>query len=284
MDAFQWQDDDAGALNLLPFGLDEALLPGETKQVHLFEARFLKLFEEAEAKHKGCVGQLLITPNGNVAAVTTLLEIEESRTQDVGVWARLRCVGRVRLKDVEQTDFGYARADVDLVTDRPSDPVGQDTLDACLEAHAACTTMERKLGRSGNSPSDLERVEWGHQENGKLSFGKGLDATRDARREMLCFRGLDSAPASGLDARMRRLWGASTEAEAEAMLLSFSAAAYLPPQERAMALLEEDTLERLQSATAFFREAQRRLAAELALSELSSDASSDGPSDANEEA
>ena len=48
MDAFSWQQQlsesqtTLAELNLLPFSLDEALLPGETKQVHLFEARFLE--------------------------------------------------------------------------------------------------------------------------------------------------------------------------------------------------------------------------------------------------
>ena len=142
MDAFAWREAEVNELNLLPFGLDEALLPGETKQVrglgfsqmgarashlrrntmpsracaaqvHLFEARFLELFVEAEAKHKGCVGQMLVLPSNGVASVTSLLEIEESRRQEFGVWARLRCVGRVRLKEAEATDFGFVRAQVD---------------------------------------------------------------------------------------------------------------------------------------------------------------------------
>jgi len=112
MSATQWLDTGNYELNLLPFGLQEGLLPGETKQVHLFEARFLELFVEAEAKHDSCVGMLLFTPSGNAAAITSLLEIEESRRQDVGVWARLRCVGRVKLLDVNQTDRGYPKAKV----------------------------------------------------------------------------------------------------------------------------------------------------------------------------
>ena len=54
-------------LGLLPFGIDEALMPGETKQVHLFEARFIQLFADSDS-HDGCLGALLITPNGNVTA------------------------------------------------------------------------------------------------------------------------------------------------------------------------------------------------------------------------
>jgi hypothetical protein len=297
MDAFAWNEDEKNELNLLPFGLDEVLLPGETKQVHLFEARFLEvcvdppnaspklsrrsrhaslasrhrqLFTDAESRHQSCVGQLLVTPNGNVAAVTSLLEIEESRRQEVGVWARLRCVGRVRLLEIEQTDFQFARARVELVTDTAEDAVAPSDLDECLAAHSECVRMETKLGRnSGKDEGGIsERVEWGHEVVGELGFGVGLAKERDRRREMLCFRGLDAPPAPALDGSLQRLWGADSEAAAEAALLSFAAAACLPARERARALGETSTLERIQSATAYFREAQRRLAAEVALRTL----------------
>ena len=52
-------------LPLLPFGIHELLLPGETKQLHLFEARFLTLFDRAAQGH-GCLSQLLLTPAGGV--------------------------------------------------------------------------------------------------------------------------------------------------------------------------------------------------------------------------
>ena len=106
----------AWELGLLPFSLTEALLPGETKQVHLFEARFLSLFESS-AKNHNMLGQLLVTPGGNVAAVTSLIEVEESRRKDVGVWAQLKCVGRIKLVEVSGTDFDWVKAKVELVTD-----------------------------------------------------------------------------------------------------------------------------------------------------------------------
>ena len=70
------------SLGLLPFGIEEMLLPGETKQVHLFEARFIQLFADSAAKNYDCLGALLFTPGGNVAAVTTLLEVEEFKKKE----------------------------------------------------------------------------------------------------------------------------------------------------------------------------------------------------------
>ena len=88
-------------LPLLPFGIHELLLPGETKQLHLFEARFLTLFDRAAQGH-GCLSQLLLTPAGGVASVSTLLEVEETRRQEVGVWAKVKCVARVEIQEVTE--------------------------------------------------------------------------------------------------------------------------------------------------------------------------------------
>ena len=64
-------------LGLLPFPLAECLLPGESKQVHLYEARFIQLFADAASSHHDCLGAMYFTPSGNVASVSTLLEVEE---------------------------------------------------------------------------------------------------------------------------------------------------------------------------------------------------------------
>jgi len=73
----------------------------------------------------------------------------------------------------------------------------------CLEAHATCRSLEQKLrGRKAEADTVAvgERVEWGHEEAGKdFGFSKDLPSMRDKRREILCFRGLDDAPATCLD-------------------------------------------------------------------------------------
>ena len=100
-------------LGLLPFPVSDCLLPGETKQVHLYEARFIQLFADSAAKNYDCLGALLFTPGGNVAAVTTLLEVEEFKKEEYGVWARLKCVGRVKLLEVSETEYQYVSATVE---------------------------------------------------------------------------------------------------------------------------------------------------------------------------
>jgi hypothetical protein len=49
MSVAEWREknkENQGRIGALPFGIDDVLLPGETKQLHLYEARFLALFEE----------------------------------------------------------------------------------------------------------------------------------------------------------------------------------------------------------------------------------------------
>ncbi|EKX30877.1 hypothetical protein GUITHDRAFT_50701, partial [Guillardia theta CCMP2712] len=50
-----------GRLGCMPFPIEDMILPGETKKLHLYEARFLALFEEALKLHGGCsVGRVRI--------------------------------------------------------------------------------------------------------------------------------------------------------------------------------------------------------------------------------
>ena len=174
-------------LGFLPFPLDQALLPGETRQVHLYEARFITLFSEAASKHHDCLGAVLFTPQGNVASVTSLLEIEEFRTgaEEIGVWANLKCVGRVKLKELETTEFDYLSGGVELFTDSlPTEERAEDDAAAAelRELHASVREMEERLTKAGEGAAVAEatgreaRVEWGHEvRDGSEEAGLGLE-------------------------------------------------------------------------------------------------------------
>eukprot|EP00965_Chrysotila_dentata_P159897 5281757-Pleurochrysis_carterae.AAC.2 len=89
LEAFRNEAESGQKLGLLPFGVADAMLPGETKQVHLYEARFTHLFESATRNH-GCLGQLLVTRDSGVAAVTSLLEVGQATCQCI---VRIQTVG-----------------------------------------------------------------------------------------------------------------------------------------------------------------------------------------------
>jgi len=291
MDAIAWQTSGGTELNMIPFSVKEALLPGDTKQVHLFEARFVRLFLDAIQRHNKSVGQLLITANNDIAAYTSLLVIEESKIEDIGVWARLRCVGRVRVKDVETTDYGYWRAKVGLVTDALSQPASEALIEECVKAHSRCRELNRKLERIrlGEDKSRIkemlndlnvpeEKVLMGHERSKNVEFDKDLKKLCNTRRDQLRLHGLNATSvnatlvnttsAEGLGKPLQRLWGASTEMEAEQQLLGFTAAAFLPPIARIQILQTTNATKRLEMIVEFLEEQEKRIAAELALAQL----------------
>ena len=72
--------------------------------MHLYEARFLSLFEDAIKEHGGCVGMLGFFEEGELAAVAVLCEILEWRRLDVGVHVRMRAASRVTVKGLTQIE------------------------------------------------------------------------------------------------------------------------------------------------------------------------------------
>eukprot|EP00966_Prymnesium_polylepis_P079460 1841576-Prymnesium_polylepis.1 len=80
-------------LGLLPFLLEHAMLPGETRDVFLFDESIKSCVSAAAATH-GCVGGLLMNEDGSHFELTTLLRIDDIRADSDCTWARLSCIGR----------------------------------------------------------------------------------------------------------------------------------------------------------------------------------------------
>lgn len=93
----------ASELGLLPFPMKDALLPGETLQIHLSTDASMALLETASTRDHGVLGQLIEQDEGRtVCAVAPLLELREHRPHPtVGVWCSFTCVGSVSISDVE---------------------------------------------------------------------------------------------------------------------------------------------------------------------------------------
>jgi len=138
-------------LGLLPFPVNEALLPGETKQVHLFEARFIQLFADAAAKQNHCCGQMLFTPRGEIPVYTSLLQVEEYKKQEFGVWAKLKCVGRVKLASLRETEWGYMTSIVEILHDL-------DETEASLQfpSSVSAASLARSMASAAEKKSRLD--------------------------------------------------------------------------------------------------------------------------------
>jgi len=85
-------------VNLLPFPFQEVLLQGETKQLRLYEERFLKLFEDSMDKHGGVVAMGLLADSGIIQTVP-LCEIEAyNRMEGFGIFVTIRVRARAAFR------------------------------------------------------------------------------------------------------------------------------------------------------------------------------------------
>lgn len=87
---------------ILPFPFDEVLLQGETKQLRLYEERFIKLFDHCMEKHSGVVAMGLLADYGIIETVP-ICEIEAyNRMEGFGIFVTIRVVGRAQLDEIMQ--------------------------------------------------------------------------------------------------------------------------------------------------------------------------------------
>lgn len=94
---------------MLPFPYQEVLLQGETKQLRLYEDRFIKLFQDVMDNHEGVVAMGLLADSGIIQTVP-LCEVEASNTMEgFGIFVTIRVVGRAQLLEITQQE-PYLRA------------------------------------------------------------------------------------------------------------------------------------------------------------------------------
>ncbi|CDF32120.1 unnamed protein product [Chondrus crispus] len=101
----------------IPFPPQEVFLPGESKLLHLFEARYLSLFEHVIVHCDKQCAHVLVAPGRNaLAAHGTIVRIREWRRLDVGVSVRFEAVGRLRISKLYNAS-PFLQADVHVVDD-----------------------------------------------------------------------------------------------------------------------------------------------------------------------
>ncbi|KAJ4966364.1 hypothetical protein NE237_018213 [Protea cynaroides] len=99
-------------LPLLPFSLDEVLVPSESKTLHLYEARYQALLEESLVRKKLFVHFVLdpILAGGSSDVVSfaarhgCLVHIENVERLDIGALVSIRGIGRVRIVNFLQVE------------------------------------------------------------------------------------------------------------------------------------------------------------------------------------
>lgn len=87
----------AGKLGVVPLGLEDALMPGETRDLFFFEERFRRCLSDAKTSNGGYLAALYLTDTGEVCDLSSLLEIQAWKADSCHVWCSVRCVGRCRI-------------------------------------------------------------------------------------------------------------------------------------------------------------------------------------------
>ncbi|KAJ3671599.1 hypothetical protein LUZ60_007678 [Juncus effusus] len=116
-------------LPFLPFVLDEVLIPTESKTLHLYEARFLSLLEEAVSEKNKTFVHFVLDPlarneSSFGASYCCLIHIENIKQLPIGALVSIRGIGRVDIVEVVQME-PYLRGIVIPVQDNIPDQVVQ---------------------------------------------------------------------------------------------------------------------------------------------------------------
>jgi hypothetical protein len=131
---------------ILPFPCEELLLIGQTKQLRLYEDRFIELFDDVMENHEGVVAMGLIAASGIIKTVP-LCEVEAyNRMEGFGIFVTIRAVGRASLTDVTKQD-PYIKAMCYELTDKHPPDLKKANLiaDTIEDAMVTLSALEHKL-------------------------------------------------------------------------------------------------------------------------------------------
>ena len=137
----------APLLPVMPLDLGEVLLPGQTRHLHLYEARFLSLLETSQAKCNSEVILGLMHGQG-MLKLGVLAKLESTTREQVGAGVDLRAVRAVGIGGLTMSDdlpFMQARCDKYLATPSPDQQEDDEgLLSQVLEAWSSVGSLLSK--------------------------------------------------------------------------------------------------------------------------------------------
>ncbi|XP_024533418.1 uncharacterized protein LOC112347187 isoform X3 [Selaginella moellendorffii] len=261
--------DEAAAVELpcLPFKAAEVLVPSSTKTLHLYEARFLALLEEALRKCHNLFVHVVIERTGRSAneyafRYGCLSHILHVKRLEVGALVTIRGIGRVRLISLSQMEPFLKGVVVPVKDETPKDAdriqssveslkkTLSDVQQLQIKLKVSCalllcaSSLEAFLLQTSKDEllqTPLQRaLEWAERAN----FGENLSYFVPNREERLSFAALQ--PISGANAgELRQLL-----------------------ERRLVAMDSTDTLERLTSSMEYAQHSRSSVAAKVAIQSL----------------
>jgi len=145
---------------LLPFPFDDVLLQGETKQLRLYEDRFIQLFQDVMENQFGMCAMGLLAQSGVIQTVP-LCEVEASNTmEEFGIFVTLRVVGRAQLLELSQKE-PYLKATCMEITDHfpPSLELPNVLADNIETTLLTLSSMEHRFNQEASNKLEDEEME-----------------------------------------------------------------------------------------------------------------------------
>eukprot|EP00521_Asterionellopsis_glacialis_P008605 CAMPEP_0195285906 /NCGR_PEP_ID=MMETSP0707-20130614/3571_1 /TAXON_ID=33640 /ORGANISM="Asterionellopsis glacialis, Strain CCMP134" /LENGTH=370 /DNA_ID=CAMNT_0040345477 /DNA_START=199 /DNA_END=1311 /DNA_ORIENTATION=+ len=141
---------------ILPFPFQEVLLQGETKQLRLYEERFIELFEDCMENHSGVVGMGLLASSGIIQTVP-LCEIEAyNRMDGFGIFATIRVVGRASLVELTKQEPYLKAVCTEIVDDISPNLELSNHLASNIENFMLLlSSMERQLSTASKENDEM---------------------------------------------------------------------------------------------------------------------------------
>lgn len=140
---------------ILPFPYSEVLLQGETKQLRLYEDRFIRLFDDCMSNYCGVVAMGLMAESGIIQTVP-LCEIEAyNRMEGFGIFATVRVVGRAKLLEIVKQEPYLKAVCAELADQVPPNMELPNLVASNIENFMLLlSSMEHRLSKAGVEKED----------------------------------------------------------------------------------------------------------------------------------
>ena len=135
-------------LGLLPFLVEHSMMPGETRNIFLFDDSLMACMNAAHgssSSSRHMIGGLLMDEQGEPSELSLMFRIDEIKEADGCVWAKLACVGRCLVSKVLRNKaHGFRVAEVSTFCD-DSDPISDAAAERLKAVHSKVASQRRLL-------------------------------------------------------------------------------------------------------------------------------------------